>query len=487
MPVVRVWARVVSDDTGIAYEMPVLITEAGHVNVLTGYLIQNFGMSESWKVNVTRSVQRMIEYLEANERLCGDPETVFASFATRLYTGTIGDDGLDPSGLGWIPSSTEASTRTINALKDFLDHAARKLGTITPNPLVKATSYDERLNYAAWFRKNQADFLGHLEHKSLPVLLQEARAYRPQGRLSGSTSNSFEFPRGLFPKLYIQGYGGDRDPRCIVRDRLILLLMDCGGCRESEPLHLWVEDVAADPANPKSALVKIFHPQSGVAPDDSRKRTRKEKRAALLRKKYGLTARNFLTGSQRVGWKSKIVDHTDNYMQVFWFPPGAGELFANLWKIHLRYLATVERHHPYAFVSYEKNRMGKPFSLNALNSNYESALARINQIRSKSQGCSTHGHRHAFSQRMRRAGLAPIIIRKALHQKSLASQATYTQPTNEEVTEAMNTAYEVLERTDGELYSKSANAGWDEILKHGFEDIDPEGLLSGPNPKLRNR
>ncbi|MBA1193680.1 site-specific integrase [Pseudomonas entomophila] len=485
MTVVKIKAKIVIDETGVAYEMPILLGANGDVRLLTEYLVENAGMSDAWKLRVVRAAKVMIEYIEANPYRCKDPELVFAGFKSHLYSGTIGDDGLDPSGLGWVPSSADVNARIIDALNDFFDFASRKLGKQTPNPMVKASSHDEKLKFAAWLKKNNQNFLGHIGRQFPSVMLQEVRAMRPQGRLVMSSSVVPEFPRSLFQQMYLDGFGGTRDVRCIIRDRLILLLLDAGGCRASEPLHIWVGDVKPDPRNPKAALVKIYHPEEGVAPQDVRKRTRKEKRAAYLKRKYGLTARNRIHGSQRVGWKCKVVDHPDNYIQVFWFAPLAGEVFLKLWNIHVRYLAPIERHHPYAFISYESNNFGEPYSLNALNSNYEAALSRIDQTPSKPEGRSTHGHRHSYSQRMRRAGLPPVIIKKALHHASLSSQEAYTKVTSDQVTDAFNKARDRMENESEVDLCTQQDHNWDEILCSGFEDIDPDGLLSGPNPKLR--
>jgi len=50
---------------------------------------------------------------------------------------------------------------------------------------------------------------------------------------------------------------------------LITVLLHGGGLRESEPFHLYVSDVAIDPRNTKSALVRLYHPERGKAPEDS--------------------------------------------------------------------------------------------------------------------------------------------------------------------------------------------------------------------------
>ena len=66
-----------------------------------------------------------------------------------------------------------------------------------------------------------------------------------------------------------------------------------------------------------------------------------------------------------------------------------------------------------------------------------------------------------------------------MHHKSITSQSAYTAPTVAEVNEAM-TAAEA--RLDGEI-----SLGLEDFMEHGFEDVDPQGLLSGPYPKLLHR
>ncbi|MDA4231640.1 site-specific integrase, partial [Escherichia coli] len=75
-------------------------------------------------------------------------------------------DGLDPSGLYWVPSSTSNVNKHIHRLTAFTDWLADKQGSAPMNPLRDATPHEQRLNYAAWYRKNQNDFLGHIEDKT---------------------------------------------------------------------------------------------------------------------------------------------------------------------------------------------------------------------------------------------------------------------------------------------------------------------------------
>lgn len=446
MAVVQVMAKVVEDDSGIHSEIPILINEHGVVRSLLDYLLDNQHLGSSWQRQVVQSTKLLIEYMEANQHHFADPRALFQSFASKLYSGTIGDDGLDPSGLGWIPASTMTSKRHIDALKGFTDHLAESLGVAQMNPLVAASSHDQRLNYAAWHRRNEQDFLGHIKDKSLNDTVSKARNLRGRRALSSVDDDSVAFPERLFQRFYVEGFGYAKDRRCCVRDQLILLMMHGAGVRESDALHLWVHDVEEDPDRPGSAIVRLYHPEDGKAPDRWKARSGKSNRAAYLRDKYALTPRNRLQGTQRVGWKTRLVDDKDNYIQLHWFPPEFGLLFLKLWKVHLRYLATVERNHPYAFVSYEKNTMGQPYSLPAFNGNYGRALVRIGSSPAKPEGRSPHGHRHAYGRRVTAAGVNPIIIRKAMHHRSMESQKRYTTPGITQMSLSFDAATERLNR-----------------------------------------
>lgn len=486
MVTVEIAAKVVIDDSGIRCEVPILLASEGVVIPLLNYILSHqHDRSLSWQRMVLRAARLLIEYMAANESGFADPKSLFQAFATRLYTGTIGDNGTDPSGLYWSPASRALAGRHIVALQGLTDYLFEKCGAEHLNPLVRASTNDERLTYAAWHRRTQNDFLGHIQDKTAGATATFARNVRGAHRLSRVDDDAIAFPERLFESLFMDGFGSAKDRRCMVRDQLILLLMHGGSLRESEPLHLCVQDVHFNPANQDNALVRIYHPEDGKAPDGWKSRTGKSNRSAYLREVYALTPRNKLSGTEHVGWKSRIVDHLDNFMHVHWFPSEFGDLFLKLWREHLLYLASVERHHPYAFVSYEKSVLGKPYKLGAFNENYANALARIGFTTSKVEGLSPHGHRHAYGRRMRRAGLDSMTIKKAMHHSSLESQVPYTSLGLADVTVALDAARLRVESGDGVEKIIPSFSSWNEILKNGFDDIDPRGYMSGRDPKLR--
>ncbi|MBO3661713.1 site-specific integrase [Acinetobacter variabilis] len=485
MSSVKVRVKVIEDNTGIKSEIPVLLTEQGELSSVTDYILklEAEGVSASLINSVLQAISLLLDYMEANKNLFNDPEILFQTFAKRLYSGTIGEDGIDPSGLYWIPTSTKNIDRHIQRLTDFTDWLSKKQGTVQLNPLREATSHERRLNYAAWFRKNQNDYLGHIEDKSINQTIRRARTLKGRTPLSRVENDALAFPQNYWVKFYKEGIGGAKDPRVAIRDKLILLLMHGGGLRESEALSLWVTDVFEDIDDPDTAVVRIYNEVEGKAPYGWHSRKGISTRKAYLKEQYGRIPRIKMNGTARLGWKNRISDHQDNYIRVQWFPTDYGKLFMLLWKNYQKYRASVECHHPYAFISFHHKAFGNPYTLNAFHQSYATGLKRINLAPNKSKGLDPHGHRHSYGRRLEQAKLNPLVIRRCLHHKSLDSQLPYTTKSEQEVSNALNQATQQLANPD----FKVQELEWEKLTEYTFEDIDPYGYFTGKHPKLRGK
>ena len=483
---VKAQAKIKVDNTGALLNVPVLLTDQGVFDPLLDYLIsESHHRSLPWMNRVVFSCQLLLEYMEVNKGLFSEPSLLFLNFVQRLSHGTIDTQGYDPSGLFWLPRKASNVNQIISALNGLTDWLAINQNTTLLNPFTEATSHQERLNYAAWHKRNQYNFLGHIKPQGLSETMRKARKIRGKKDVIKTDGDAISFPEQLFKPLFIDGFGKAKDPRVALRDQLILLLMHGSGARESDALHLWVDDVFEDPTNSNSVIVRLYHPEEGKAPHRWIGRKRQTTRSAYLAEKYNLLPRNKLTGTARVGWKTRIVDHSDNYIQMHWFPAYLGELFAVLWRQYLLYLLPIERQHPYAFISFSKAKIGNPFTLNAFNQSYKAALARINRIVSKPEGLTPHGHRHVYGRRMSNAGINVKIIQKALHHASLHSQTVYTQPGIRDVSVALEQATQKLDGQHHSLFREDVELSWKTIMEHGFDDIDPDGLFTGRYPKFK--
>ena len=485
MPSVRVYATIVEDNTGIKSQLLVLLTEQGELSSVTDYVLklEADGVSASVIKGFLQAVSLLLAYMEANKDLFSDPKMLFQTFAKRLYSGTIGEDGLDPSGLYWVPSSTGNVNKHIYRLTAFTDWLAKKQGSEPMNPLRDATPHEQRLNYAAWFRKNQNDFLGHIEDKSINKTIRKARTLKGRTPLTKTEDDAISFPEKHWETFFKEGMGGAKDPRVALRDKLVLLLMHGGGLRESEALTLWVTDVFEDPYNPDNAIVRIYNEIDGKAPNGWRSHSGTQTREAYLKEEYARIPRIRMMGTQRIGWKNKLSDNKDNYIQVQWFPTDYSKVFMLLWKNYQKYRASVECHHPYAFISYHHSAFGEPYTLNAFHSSYAAGLKRIGLEPSKAQGLDPHGHRHNYGRRLESSGLNPLVIRRCMHHKSLESQTVYTGKSQQEISDELTNATLQLANPA----SKVKSLDWKTLVEHGFEDIDPQGYFTGKHPKLRGK
>jgi integrase len=484
----RVKATIHEDNTGKKSELPIILTDEGELSPLTDYLLkmEANGGSLSSINNVVRATQLLIEYMSANTGVFSDPKVLFQTFVKRMYSGTIGDDGLDPSGLYWIPPSTKTVDIYIKSLTGLTDFLTENTTAMNMNPIVEASPHQQRLNYAAWHRKNQNDFLGHIKDKSKNKTIRKVRLITGRTKSTATNDDAKAFPEHHFESFYNKGIGGAKDPRVMIRDKLILLLMHYGGLRESEALSLWACDVFEDPMDdnpdpdiPKKALVRIYHEEHGKAPHNWKSSKGAVTRQAYLKQEHGIIPRRQMMGTSRVGFKGKNFDHKDNYIQVQWFPADAGRAFMVLWQDYLKYRASVDCEHPFAFINFHPQYIGKPYKISAFLDNYETGLRRIGLEPNKSLGQDPHGHRHSYGRRLRRAKAHPLIIKRCMHHSRLESQEVYTGASQTEVNEALNKATLQLANPDSHIKSLD----WKTLTEHGFEDIDPNGHFTGKHPK----
>lgn len=245
---VTVKARVYTDTTGVYTELPALLTPTGALESLLDYcLYRSHDRSLTWMVKVTRSVRMFLEYLQTNpaER---DTYQLFQNFAQRLYTGTFDREaGLDPSGLCWPPRSPQDASHIITHLTDFFDWLSNMFPEAAKvNPRYEGGAYDRQIDTAAYqYQRNKA-FLGHTWVQNAP--LKTGHQVRSRRLPKVEKEDPPAFPEERFEELLLNGFntGGRRD----YRGMLITLLLHGAGFRESEPFHLYIQDVFPAPSSP---------------------------------------------------------------------------------------------------------------------------------------------------------------------------------------------------------------------------------------------
>jgi hypothetical protein len=472
----------------VVTEIPVIMTEHGPLEPLIDYMLERAqARSDMWKVKLAQAVSLLLDYMAANHECFDDTKELFETFAQRLYTGTVGDDGSDPSGLYWSGRNPAQVRQLVLAISAFSDWMAEKLGTRPVNAWRQATRSEEMLAWAAWHQKRHRAFLAHTwdRGKSSLAMTRARNVLLRKTPVVDHDGVKF-FPEDRIHDLLFRGFivpGKQKSPRLQerlnLRDILITLLMHFGGLRMSEPFHLYVHDVAHDPMNSDRAYVRIYHPSLGTAPPDwmdiKNKPTRCN-RQEYLRGKFGMRPRDEYASSAQLhaGWKDNALTSTAHFIDVNWFPLWAGELFMKLWVLYLTQ-RPVNLGHPFAFIT----KAGTPYSIDAFERQHRRAVERIGLIPAKMLGTTPHGHRHSYGQRLKDADIDPIILKKALHHKSIESQIVYTESERAKLTRLLA---EATQRADA-----GVKLAPPDLLSFGFEDVDPLGLMSGPHPKLLRR
>lgn len=432
---VIVTRTVCTDNSGSYYEIPVLYTNDGYLDQLIDYVIENRRRSTTWKRKLVFAVQLFLEYIRANPNETSS-ELLFQNFAHKLQTGTFDRaTGHDPSGLGWVPRTSEDTRQTINRISDFLDWLNKKNPDGGKVDLRAPLSRSDRaVRACAEIYRRRYSLLGHLWKP--PVDSEQTKNQLQFNRDPKITGEPPKFPSDRFDELLERGFkvGG----RINYRDQAITLLMHGGGFRISEPMHLYIGDVTRDPINHLRALVRIHHPTLGDAPLDllnERGLPIRCKRDAYLQQKFGLAPRTDLMSKKEAGWKGVVLDEP-HYMRPYWFKPAFAEQFMFVWDKYMEEVADIPlrlRRHPFAFMNITREPKGGVYSLSKFETSHGRACERIGLTVARHLGTTPHGHRHDYGHRLTLAGFNPAFIKKCMHHSTEKSQEVYTGLTTQEM------------------------------------------------------
>lgn len=135
---VKVLTKTFRDNTGRSIELySILIEHNGETSLLHPlheYQLKKHIMSKSWHDKLLQAVELMLDYMDANQSYFSSPKDFFESFAESIHSGTINEDGYDPSGLYWLPKRTDAASNLLYALSQFSDWMVINYGSKPLNP-----------------------------------------------------------------------------------------------------------------------------------------------------------------------------------------------------------------------------------------------------------------------------------------------------------------------------------------------------------------
>lgn len=395
-------------------------------------------LSISAERSYAQAAGRFIEWLSvrAAEFMAPDQRgMLYTAFVYDLRFGTY-RDGIDAYGLYWTPTSQKNLERLTRCLLEFSDWLSERYGASMLNPIHHQASHtDQMIFWRRWNNRKVSSLLSHTKgrHRASEAAMT-ARTYSLPRHRNSLAQEIQAFPVKYIDALLWKGFvqrGQEEDSRpwvkYNVRDILIVLLCLYGGCRASEPLHLWVDDVFIDPDNSDSATVLVHEPHEGLAEytDPMTGARKKTTRADFLQRFCaGRKPLTLETGRRHVGWKGCLLTHRERRaFQVFWIDKNAGRLFLTLWRMYLQRVRPVVLQMPWAFLTKD----GQPLGVEGFSDSFAAAVRRIGLTPSKWAGTSTHGLRHRYGQWLNELGLGAKEGQVAMHHINAKSQDVYRQ------------------------------------------------------------
>lgn len=407
--------------------LPCILTEKGIIISHLRYLAWFNSKSEAWKERSCYALKLLLKYINATPNI--DSATkVLKAFTEALITGTIhSPNNTDPLELYWRPRTVRDTNNLLFHITHYTDFLALQdeHATNRVNPFRKATSYEERLNWCAYYHKQANVFLNHLTKKDLS--LQKVRLVGSYREDLIDFEYAVRFPEDQIERLLYLGF--EKNGVIDYKSQAITMLMNYCSLRKSEIFHIYTSDITLNPNKPKEALVRVYHPELGASPDPYFKNRRE-----YLLAKTSYKPRNNYLFSERLyaGWKTPLLTSKLGYFEVVFNPPEKAKEFLLIWANYLKYQRiepSKSSPHPFAFT----NSLGEPETIKNFQRLHKNAVERIGLICKKYLGTTEHGHRHAYGFRARQAGLNQVEIQKAMHHKSPTSCLVYIKPTLEEV------------------------------------------------------
>ncbi|MGB0466640.1 MAG: gamma-mobile-trio recombinase GmtY [Pontibacterium sp.] len=410
------------------HQLPAVYTRSGLLISHLRYLAWYSEKSDSWREKSVFSVRLLIDYIEAAPSF-KKMTALLKNFTEALVTGTIDYQvSDDPLKLFWKPRNLVVSNNILFHLTHYTDFLALQEGYDRSriNPFRKATSWEERMNWCAYYHKQANVFLNHLssysEAKKLAV--RKRLVYTPV-QLAISNDKAERFPEDKIESLIYDGFTARGKPD--YRSQAMTMLLNYGGLRKSEIFHIFTSDITIHPNYEDEALVRVYHPVYGRSPDP-----RYKNRAEYLQSESNYKSRNTYRITERLysGWKNPLMTSKEGYFEVIFNPTHKAKEFLNIWVKYLKYQRVESgSFHPFAFT----NDRGEPDTLKNFQRRHTRAVERIGLECKKEFGTTEHGHRHAFGYRGRKLGLSQVELQKAMHHKSPNSCLIYIKPTSEDI------------------------------------------------------
>jgi hypothetical protein len=363
------------------------------------YLLEN-GIAQSLLEERIRAVLHLFDFTMAKygERALTSEESrsLVHDFLLAKKRGTSGEDASDPLGLGWKPLPSATVRRYLAGINTFDKWQSGFHNAARLNP-----SEERFLN--AW--ETYRDFQQRTKWDPMLHLFPAKRHTKEVYRTDLTEDHArFWIGKRQFPKAFPLRAFVDLVERCPnVRDKMLWLLLFGIALRQSEPLHLYLEDCFGA-TKLGETRIRLDDPERGEFEwVDAKNKQHRGTRARYLvevfqnpefkdrcpalhnlapRTQYGRR------GGNQAGFKGMTFDTDSGGVlgqsfgnEAHWIDPRLGVYFQTCLKeyLHEHFYGKPSRwpFHPFLFIQLDKETYGLPLTLPALKKAWHRALSRI--------------------------------------------------------------------------------------------------------------
>lgn len=407
---------------------------------LLNYFDMYSSYSLSWQRQVARAIGVFYDFCVVKAPIYKNDNNVADTIRGFIQCLLAGDPDL-----GWVPTKIKTIKKYVGYIMEFSTYLG--LDGVLPKS-------DSKIHIQYFYRANAIKKNSTLSHitdvNKVAASLQEEsldHIFRFPKHANASSIKTNPFPEELIEHLLNEGFKLKNGEENIGAKMLTILLL-FGGMRNSEPFHLWFNDINIFP---KSGYLEIIlhHPsdsECNIPPFREKTRSNYLLERKMLPRNHKNNPHNYFSG-----WKNLALDNNLT-TEIKIIHPDIEALFIELYKkymkqreICIRAYKTKHGHdHPFLFVKTGDHcDLGAPLSMSSYIKSLKAAIVRLNNqgydsIYGADNGISPHSMRHWFASILTEAGIEPKVLQMLLNHRSILSQEVYKTPNKRMINKALN-------------------------------------------------
>lgn len=394
---------------------------------LLAYFKMYSGDSLSWERQTARAVGLFYDYCVVKAPIYNNDNNVVDTIRGFIECSISGDPDL-----GWVPSKIRTIRRYVSYIMEFSRYL--EIDCILPKPTSKIHI---EYFYRAFAVKENSSLSHIIDVDSVSKTLQAKSSdhiFKFPKHANTTYVKIHQFPEELIEPLLNEGFklkNGEEN----IGAKILTILMLFGGMRNSEPFHLWFNDINIFPKSGNLEIL-LHHPSdSNCNIPPYRKKIRS---IYLLERK--MLPRNHKNNPHNyyAGWKNLALDNNLT-TEIKIIHDDVESLFIDLYKKYMRqreiciraYKTKNGHDHPFFFVKTgDPDDLGAPLSMSSYIKSLKAASLRLSNLGYDSSygadnGISPHAMRHWFASILTEVGVDPKVMQSLMNHRSILSQEVY--------------------------------------------------------------